>query len=93
MEDRTVVAHGCRKPKKIMCRMEVENVVFYGRLLSPPRSIRVFKCCITLGFKEDILKNFMLLQNFMNDIFQKSLVAHIPVWVQPFQLLRFVSDP
>ena len=59
----------------------------------PPLARLVFKCCITLGFKEDILKNFMLLQNFMNDIFQKSLVAHIPDWVQPFQLLRFVSDP
>jgi len=35
MEDRTVVAHGCRKTKKIICGMEGENVVAYGRLPSP----------------------------------------------------------
>ena len=35
MDDRTVVAHGCRKTKKIICGMEVENVVAYGRCLPP----------------------------------------------------------
>ena len=35
MEDRTVVAHGCRKTKKIICGMEGENVVTYDRLTSP----------------------------------------------------------
>jgi len=36
--DRTVVAHGCRKTKKI-CGMEGENAVAYGRLLSPAHLI------------------------------------------------------
>ena len=35
MEDRTVVAHGYRKTKKLTCGMEGENVVVYGRLPSP----------------------------------------------------------
>jgi len=34
MEDRTVVAHGCRKTKKIICGMEDENVVAHDRLTS-----------------------------------------------------------
>jgi len=34
MEDRTVVAHGCRKTKQI-CGMEGKNVAAYGRLPSP----------------------------------------------------------
>ena len=35
MEDRTVVAHGCRKTKKIICGMEGITVVAYGRMPSP----------------------------------------------------------
>ena len=35
MEDRTVVAHGSRKRKKIIVGMKGENVVAYGRLPSP----------------------------------------------------------
>jgi len=30
MEERTVVAHGCRKRKKLICGMEGKNVVAYG---------------------------------------------------------------
>ena len=37
MEDRTVVAHGCQKTKKIICGMEGENGVAYGLLPSPTR--------------------------------------------------------
>ena len=37
MEDRTVVAHGCRKTKKIVFGMEWQNVVDNGRLPSPTR--------------------------------------------------------
>jgi len=32
MEDRTVVAHGCRKTKMIICGMGGEHVVAYDRL-------------------------------------------------------------
>jgi len=35
MEDRTVVDHGCRKTQKIICGMEGESVVAYGRLPFP----------------------------------------------------------
>jgi len=35
MEDRTDVAHGCRKTKKLICGMEGENVMAYCRLPSP----------------------------------------------------------
>jgi len=35
MEDLTVVAHDYWKTKKIICGMEGENVVAYGRLPSP----------------------------------------------------------
>jgi len=38
MEDRTVVAHGCRKTKKLICGMKGKNVVAYGRLPSPRSS-------------------------------------------------------
>ena len=34
MENRTVVAHGCRKTKKLICGMEGENIMAYGRLPS-----------------------------------------------------------
>jgi len=34
MENRMVVAHDCRKAKKIICCMEGENVVADGRLSS-----------------------------------------------------------
>ena len=37
MEDPMVVAHGCRKTKRLICGMEENNVVAYGCLLSPPR--------------------------------------------------------
>ena len=30
MEDHTVVAHGCRKTEKLICRMEGKNGVAYG---------------------------------------------------------------
>ena len=43
MEDRLVVAHNCRKTNKIICGMEGENVVAYGRLpflARPTPSIR-----------------------------------------------------
>ena len=39
MEDRTVVAHGCWKTKKIICGMEGKNAVSYGHLPSPARLI------------------------------------------------------
>ena len=35
MEDRTIVAHGCRKTKKPICGMEGKNVVPCGRLAFP----------------------------------------------------------
>ena len=35
MEDHTIVAYGGRKTKKLICGMEGENVVAYGRLPSP----------------------------------------------------------
>ena len=35
MEDRTVVANGCRKTKKLICGTEGQNIVAYGRLPSP----------------------------------------------------------
>ena len=35
MEDRIVVAHGCRKTERLICGIEGENVVAYGRLPSP----------------------------------------------------------
>ena len=38
MDDRTVVAHGCRKTKKIICDMKVKNVLTYGSLPSPARA-------------------------------------------------------
>jgi hypothetical protein len=37
MEDRTVVAYGCRKTNKLKRGMEVENGVANGRLPSPAR--------------------------------------------------------
>ena len=39
MKDRTVVAHACQKTK-LICGMEGENVVAYGRLPSPARRAR-----------------------------------------------------
>ena len=39
MDDRNVVAYGCRKTKKIVCGMEEENNVAYGRLPSSGRYI------------------------------------------------------
>ena len=36
MKDRKVVAHGCRKTKKIICGMEEGNVVAHGRTCLPP---------------------------------------------------------
>jgi len=39
MEDSTVVAHNCRKTKKLIYGMEGENVVAYGRLPSPAHLI------------------------------------------------------
>ena len=41
MEDRTIVAHGYRKTKKIICGMEGENVVAYSPPLLPPVQCRV----------------------------------------------------
>ena len=35
MEDRTVIAYGCRKANKIMWGMEGENIVAYDRQPSP----------------------------------------------------------
>jgi len=37
MEDLTVLAYGCRKTKKLLCGIEVENVVAYDRLPFPAR--------------------------------------------------------
>ena len=37
MEDRKVVAHSSRKTKKLICGMEVKNVVAFGRLSFPAR--------------------------------------------------------
>ena len=37
MEDRTIVAHGCRKTKKLICGMEEKNGVANGRLPAPAR--------------------------------------------------------
>jgi len=37
MEDQMVVAHGCRRTKKIICDMEGENVMAYGSIPSPAR--------------------------------------------------------
>ena len=34
-KDRTVVAYGCRKRKKLICGLEGKNVVAFGRLPSP----------------------------------------------------------
>jgi len=42
MKDRTVVAHSCRRTKKIICGMEGENVVAYGRLPSPAHQAELF---------------------------------------------------
>jgi len=43
MEDRTVVAHGCRKTKKIICGMEGKIVEAYGRLPSPSNTDGTFR--------------------------------------------------
>jgi hypothetical protein len=41
MEERTVVAHGCRKTKKLKCGMEGKNVEAYGCLPSyTPSALR-----------------------------------------------------
>ena len=40
MEDRTIVAHGCRKTKKMICGIEGKNVVAYGCLPSPAPATR-----------------------------------------------------
>ena len=37
MEDRTVVAYGCRKTNNLICGMEGKHVVAYARLPSLPR--------------------------------------------------------
>ena len=44
MEDLTVVAHDYWKTKKIICGMEGENVVAYGRMPSPA-PIKGVKVC------------------------------------------------
>ena len=40
MEDRTIVAHGCRKTKNMICGIEGKNVVAYGCLPSPAPATR-----------------------------------------------------
>jgi len=39
-EEEIVVAHGCRKTKKLICGTEDEIVVAHGRLPSPARASR-----------------------------------------------------
>jgi len=43
MEDRTVVAHGCRKTKKVICGKKGENTVAYGRLPSSAHQVAICK--------------------------------------------------
>jgi len=41
-EGEIVVAHGCRKRKKLICGPEGEIVVAHGRLPSPARHVKMY---------------------------------------------------
>ena len=52
IEDRTVVAYCCRKTKKLICGMEGENVVAYGRLPFTAHNIATrYRNCVTAYYR------------------------------------------
>ena len=60
MEEDIVVAHGCRKRKKLICGPEEEIVVAHGRLPSPARStLKLWKQRFT-GFWQGSIKGYVL---------------------------------
>ena len=44
MEDRTVVAHGCRKTNKLKCVMKRKTVVAHGRTMAQSVKLKINWC-------------------------------------------------